>query len=685
MLALLCFLVQANIALAAKKPTIYVFLLSGQSNMVGLGIPGELSTNYLAVSTNVIIKAGGNPNKGWGNLASGYGANGTYFGPELAFGYDISTKRDGEKIALIKFSEGGKNLCADYRPPSSGGTPGPLYVALTNFAKAALAELSAEYEIKLSGIGWMQGESDAMDITCAKAYRSNLNNFIHDLRRDLGVGPIPFIIGMIDEQPLWKHGDMVRQAGIEAAQAITNVSVFGTKGLATDGMHYTSAGLIELGRLFAKHASTFLPLHELALERGTAIVPSVIRAVGDWEIEVVATNHGPGELRRAFSVLPPQWRNATNDLMPQLEEWKTEPGWARQKIPGLIEGLNCARFVLDEHSVVARSSTAADAIVFEPEKDYRVDVEWCGIGRMAGGQVSSNQPVYLSYRYQKRRLDSVVLNRSGQLELRRGEPHISMPVPPPLAVGEIRVANIFVPENLKQLGLANFFPILESSFPELHKSSPSEAERLLPNTVAKLRNGEPLKILAWGDSVTQGYLGEDQWQSQFVRRLRDRFPKADIHLVTVGWGAHNSQHFLDAPPGHAGNFAEKVLGAKPDLVVSEFVNDVPLDVAKVEQNYRKFLADFQAIGAEWIILTPHYSTFMNWPSERDLDDDPRAYVKMLRRFAPENQVALADAAARYGRLWRQGIPYSTLMVNTVNHPDARGMAIFADSLMALFP
>jgi len=68
-----------------------------------------------------------------------------------------------------------------------------------------------------------------------------------------------------------------------------------------------------------------------------------------------------------------------------------------------------------------------------------------------------------------------------------------------------------------------------------------------------------------------------------------------------------------------------------------------------------------------------------------LGDDPRPYVQMLRRFAREQEVALADAAARYGRLWRQGIPYSTLMVNACNHPDARGMAIFVDSLMALFP
>ncbi|MEX1116637.1 MAG: SGNH/GDSL hydrolase family protein [Akkermansiaceae bacterium] len=416
-----------------------------------------------------------------------------------------------------------------------------------------------------------------------------------------------------------------------------------------------------------------------------AVCPSDIRITGDWEIEVVVTHKGRGEVKRRFSVAPPHFVSVTDEPCGPLTEWITQPGWARMKIPGLMEGHHCARFVLDESSLVARSSPEADATVFERGKDFRVDVEWCGIGRVAGGRIGDSQPVYLSYRFQKRRLDSVVLNSSGELELRRGEPHISMPVPPPMAECEVRVANIFISENLKQLGSANVFPILETSFPEPPKPSPTEAERLLPKTMAKLRSGEPLKILAWGDSVTEGYLGEDQWQKQFVRQLKQWFPQANVELVTVGWGAHNSQDFMNAPPGHIRNFAETVLAAKPDLVVSEFVNDVPLEVAKVEQNYHQFLADFQANGTEWIILTPHYSTFMNWPSERDLDDDPRAYVKMLRQFAPENKVALADAAARYGRLWRQGIPYSTLMVNTVNHPDVRGMKIFADSLMALFP
>ncbi|NLF19479.1 MAG: hypothetical protein GX595_19805 [Lentisphaerae bacterium] len=76
---------------------------------------------------------------------------------------------------------------------------------------------------------------------------------------------------------------------------------------------------------------------------------------------------------------------------------------------------------------------------------------------------------------------------------------------------------------------------------------------------------------------------------------------------------------------------------------------------------------------------------MGLTSERDCDDDPRPYVQALREFAAAHPVGLADASRRYGRLWRQGIPYNTLMLNGINHPDAVGMRIFVDAIMALFP
>ena len=76
---------------------------------------------------------------------------------------------------------------------------------------------------------------------------------------------------------------------------------------------------------------------------------------------------------------------------------------------------------------------------------------------------------------------------------------------------------------------------------------------------------------------------------------------------------------------------------------------------------------------------------MGLTRERDVDDDPRPYVAGLRAFTAAHPVALGDAARHWGRLWRQGLPYSTLLVNSINHPDARGMKIFADALLELFP
>ena len=161
----------------------------------------------------------------------------------------------------------------------------------------------------------------------------------------------------------------------------------------------------------------------------------------------------------------------------------------------------------------------------------------------------------------------------------------------------------------------------------------------------------------------------------------------NIELTTQAWGGRNTGSYLAEPAGSPHNYRETVLGAKPDLIISEFVNDASLKPAQVEERYSRLLADFQAIGAEWIILTPHYvrPDWMGLTGEHGIDDDPRPYVAGLRQFAARHDVALADASLRYGRLWRQGIPYNTLMVNAINHPNPRGMRIFADALMALFP
>jgi lysophospholipase L1-like esterase len=365
-------------------------------------------------------------------------------------------------------------------------------------------------------------------------------------------------------------------------------------------------------------------------------------------------------------------------------------GWLKgARLRGLLAQECTTAYLLDPASLQLRAESDPAALVFENGKDYAADLVWGTVGRLADGRIAPDQPVFASYVHAQLRLDTIVLTRRGQLVLRQGEPRPAAPLPPTGEEGDRPLANIWLSGRLSQLGPDNLFPILESAYPEPVPVQPSAAERFLPKSLQKLRDGQPLRLLAWGDSVTEGsYVPETaRWQSQFVGRLRARFPQAKVELLTEAWGGRNTASYLAEPPGSAHNYAEKVLGAKPDLIVSEFVNDAGLSPQQVEERYNRLRQDFTQAGAEWIILTPHYvrPDWMGLPRERDIDEDPRPYVAGLRQFAARHGIALADASLRYGRLWRQGLPYTTLMLNSINHPDARGLGLFADSLLALFP
>jgi lysophospholipase L1-like esterase len=426
----------------------------------------------------------------------------------------------------------------------------------------------------------------------------------------------------------------------------------------------------------------------VALNATAASVPPSIRIIGDWEIEVnVTADRAQTTLRiaptEAVAVIAER-----HEILPLFNP--TAPGWAKGvRLRELIATETTTPYLLDTNSLALRAGTDPASESFRQGEDFDADLGWGTVGRRPSGRITENQAVFISYRYTPLRIDSVVLTTGGTVKLRKGNAKAVVPKPPDLHTGERLLANIWLPGPLERLSEENLFPVLEDTYPEPMKPSPSIAENLLPKTMARLNNGGTLRILAWGDSVTDGtYLpANERWQNMFVARLRERFPQATIELITEAWGGRNTGSYLGEPPGSPHNYQEKVLAAKPDLIISEFVNDAGLNPDQVEERYAKLLTDFNSIGAEWIILTPHYvrPDWMGLQRQRDIDDDPRPYVAGLRRFAAEHQVALADASLRYGRLWRQGISYNTLMTNAINHPDARGMKLFGDALMELFP
>lgn len=245
----------------AAKTEVPLFLLSGQSNMVGLGT----STNDLTAAQKttiadirIYLDAEGDAArmKKWSTFGPGFGATTSQFGPELMFGKALADAFPGRKFAFIKVARSGTYLgkATEWLPPSSNnGTGGTYYTAMMGSIDAALKSFNtafdtALYAPKWSGFLWLQGEFDAMDATLAGKYETNLNNLIKDIRQKAGVPDLPVILPMIDVQSIWTNNAKIRAADIALTTKLVNVDTVETKGLSTDGIHYKAAGMVVIGQ-----------------------------------------------------------------------------------------------------------------------------------------------------------------------------------------------------------------------------------------------------------------------------------------------------------------------------------------------------------------------------------------------------------------------------------------------------
>jgi hypothetical protein len=227
-------------AVEATTQPVRVFILAGQSNMEGHGfIAAEPKRNGGKGSLEFLVKDAATAkrfaplvdttgqwrtrNDVWityldrkGPLTVGYGARQEMIGPELGFGWVMGDALD-EPVLLIKCAWGGKSLAVDFRPPSAGKPPyslgekadaaiaqdpaivGKYYRETLALTRAALANIKdlvpgSDGRYVLAGFGWHQGWNDRINDTFNAEYESNMARFIRDIRKDLGMPSLPFVI-----------------------------------------------------------------------------------------------------------------------------------------------------------------------------------------------------------------------------------------------------------------------------------------------------------------------------------------------------------------------------------------------------------------------------------------------------------------------------------------------------------
>ncbi len=208
---------------AFASDNVRVFILAGQSNMVGAGeVESNPSRNGGKGSLRWLTENSSTKDKyshlktdtgAWaqrddilicfldrkGPLEPGYGSNEKKIGPELGFGWTVG-EAFKEPVVLIKLAWGGKSLAEDFRPPGLEGDTGPYYTQVIEQTKEILKtadQLFPELKgkaLELTGFGWHQGWNDRINQSFNDAYEENMIQFIKDIRHDLGKPTLPFVI-----------------------------------------------------------------------------------------------------------------------------------------------------------------------------------------------------------------------------------------------------------------------------------------------------------------------------------------------------------------------------------------------------------------------------------------------------------------------------------------------------------
>lgn len=219
---LLCLSVAVAEPVASPAPgPVKVFLLVGQSNMVGAGEVrareerngGRGSLEHLVRSEpeefGHLVDGQGEwivRDDVWisflereGRLTVGYGSREDTIGPELGFGHVVGEALE-DPVLLVKVAWGGKSLAVDFRPPSAGGEVGPCYRDLFAQVARVLESLEERFPdlehegVELAGIGWHQGWNDRISQEFNDAYEENLACFVRDARAELGIPDLPFVV-----------------------------------------------------------------------------------------------------------------------------------------------------------------------------------------------------------------------------------------------------------------------------------------------------------------------------------------------------------------------------------------------------------------------------------------------------------------------------------------------------------
>jgi lysophospholipase L1-like esterase len=197
----------------------------------------------------------------------------------------------------------------------------------------------------------------------------------------------------------------------------------------------------------------------------------------------------------------------------------------------------------------------------------------------------------------------------------------------------------------------------------------------LPHVASKLAAGQPVTIIAFGSSSTQGFGStspEFTYPSRLAAQLKRQYPSADITVLNRGKGGEDAAEMMR-------RLQTEVIDMKPDLVIWQVGTNAVLrnlDQTEIAKLVEDGIGRIQTMGSDVVLVDPQYSPRVNEKAE-----GAGKMVKLLGRIAELRKVGIFPRF-EVMRDWheKQSIPVEEFVIADGLHMSDWGYACFAQLL-----
>jgi lysophospholipase L1-like esterase len=197
----------------------------------------------------------------------------------------------------------------------------------------------------------------------------------------------------------------------------------------------------------------------------------------------------------------------------------------------------------------------------------------------------------------------------------------------------------------------------------------------LPHVANKLIAGQPVTIIAFGSSSTQGFgssAPEFNYPNRLAAQLKRHYPTADIIVLNRGKGGEDAAEMMR-------RLQTEVIDMKPDLVIWQVGTNAVLrnlDQSEIARLVEDGVTRLQAAGSDVVLVDPQYSPRVNEKAE-----GAGKMIKLLGRIAELRKVGIFPRF-EVMREWheKQSIPTEEFIIPDGLHMNDWGYACFAQLL-----